>query len=405
MDEWQHIDDGYDLPPPAAGNPSSDHYRHRSSSVLESSDTAAAPQRRRRDPKIIKADSKIELRSRELLAMNNDYLVNMTNDLARSYALRTTQQAKKNADFWLLGRGLGDVGSGLGHAKSRGPLADMFSGASLYQWITGSQPEVAGQKRESDPENTTDSERQKRPRLDEEDQVGRAEPADMGIMDDGYIFQGDDTELARDQPSALEDIHSAMPWNILSSIRGSSVNRAQAGVAGSAAGSLSRRGSRMVSASPLVGRGRPTTTLEGLGDADAHPTSDAALLHSMGAGDFLDIDEDFERYGPGAGVDTQTAAQSSWQQAALDKESNNFFAFIENAIEEKKQAAEAGLDEATGEDIEEVGFEDLLRPEGNSIVVAAQGLLHVLTLATKNLIRVKQEKHYGDIRMSLMEVM
>lgn len=402
MDGWQHIDDGYDLPPAAAGDPSSDHYRHRSSSVLESSDTAVAPQRRRRDPKVIKADSKIELRSRELLAMNNDYLINMTNDLARSQALRASQQAKKNADYWLLGRGLGDVGSGLGHAKAKGPLADMFSGASLYQWITGSQPDIAGQKRESDLEDTTDSERQKRPRLDEEDQVGRAGPADEGMMDDGYVFQGDDTELARDQPEALEDIHSAMPWNILSSVRASSINRAQAGILGgpgSAAGSLSRRGSRMVSASPLVGRGRPSV-LEGLGDPD--PTSDAAMLHSMGAGDFLD--EDFERYGPGAGVDTQTAAQSSWQKAALDKESNNFYDFIENAIEEKRQAAGA-LDFPGYEGVEEVGFEELLSPNENSIVVAAQGLLHVLTLATKNLICVKQEQHYGDIRMSLMEAM
>lgn len=405
MDGWQHIDDGYDLPPAAAGDPSSDHYRHRSSSVLESSDTAVAPQRRKRDPKVIKADSKIELRSRELLAMNDDYLVNMTNDLARSHALRTLQQAKKNADYWLLGRGLGDVGSGLGHANATGPLADMFSGASLYQWITGSQSEVAGHKRESDPEDTTDSERQKRPRLGEDDQVGRAEPADVGMMDDGYVFQGDDTELGRDQPSALEDIHSAMPWNILSSIRGSSVNRAQSGVAGSAAGSLSRRGSRMISASPLIGRGRGRpSTLEALGDAD--PTSDAAMLYSMGAGDFLD--EDFERYGPGAAVGTQTAAQSSWQKAALDQESNNFYDFIENAIERNREAAdggEEGPDEGSVQDVDVVGFEDLLRPEENSIVVAAQGLLHVLTLASKNLIYVEQEKYYGDIRIRLMEAM
>ncbi|TLD23568.1 hypothetical protein E2P81_ATG08912 [Venturia nashicola] len=400
MDGWQHIDDGYDLPPAVAGDPSSDHYRHRSTSILESSDTAAAPQRRRRDPKVIKADSKIELRNRELLAMNNDYLINMTNDLARSHTLRTSQQAKKNASYWLLGRGLGDVGSGLGHAKAKGPLAEIFSGASLYQWITGSLPSLAGQKRESDPEDTTDSERQKRLRLDEEDQLGRAEQADVEMMDDGYVFQGDDTELARDQPSALEDIHSAMPWNIVSSVRGSSVNRAQALVPSSAAGTLSRRGSRMVSASPLVGRGR-ATTLEGLDDAN--PTSDAAMLHSMGAGDFPD--EDFERYGPGAAVDTQTAAQSSWQKAALDKESNNFYDFIEKAIEEKRDAAAEALDLPAEGVVEEVGFEELLRPEANSIIVAAQGLLHVLTLATKNLIRVTQEKHYGDIRMSLMEVM
>lgn len=402
MDEWQHIDDGYDLPPAAAAGPSSDRYRlqeHRLSSVLESSSTAAAPQRRKRDPKVIKADSQIELRNRELLAMNNDYLINMTNDQARVHALRASQQAKKNADYWLLGRGLGDVGSGIGNSKAKGPLADMFSGASLYQWITGTQLDIAGQKRESGPEDTTDSERRKRPRLDEEDQVGRAEQILADVMDDGFVFQGDNTELARDQPEALEDIHSAMPWNILSSIRGSSVNRAQAGALGgptSAAGSLSRRGSRMVSASPLVGRGRPSV-VEGLGEAD--PTSDAAMLGSMG--DFFE--EDFERYGPGAGVDTQTAAQSSWQKAALDNESNNFYDFIENAIDEKRQAAE--LLDLPSENIKEVEFEELLHPVTNSIVVAAQGLLHVLTLGTKNLISVEQQEHYGPIRLSLLENM
>ncbi|QDS70385.1 hypothetical protein FKW77_009222 [Venturia effusa] len=410
MDGWHHIDDGYDLPPAAAREAAvSDHDQPRSSSVLESSDTAAAPQRRRRDPKVIKADTKIELRSRELLAMNNDYLVNMTNDSARSQAHRISQQAKKNADYWILGRGLGNVGSGLGYTKAKGPLADVFSGPSLYQWITGNQAEMAGQKRESDPEETTDSDRQKRPRLNEEDQVGRAEQADMGMMDDGYLFQGDDTELARDQPPALEDTHSAMPWNILSSIRGSSVNnRAQTGnpgISGSAAGSLSRRGSRMVSASPLVGRGRPSPLLaEDLDNAD--PTSDAGLLHSMGAVDFFD-DEEFERFGPGAAVDTQTAALSEWQDAALDRESGNFFEFVENALMEKRGVAagtrdEVGDDDDVGESGGEVGFEELLRPEVNSVVVAAQGLLHVLTLATKNLIRVEQEVQYGDIRMRLM---
>jgi meiotic recombination protein REC8 len=327
--------------------------------------------------------------------MNTDYLVNMTNDQARTHALRTSQQAKKNAEHWLLGRGLGDVGSGIGNSKAKGPLAEIFSGVSLYQWITGTQLEIAGQKRESEPEDITDTERQKRPRLDEEDQLGQAGPAEM--TDDNFILDNDDTEIPREQPEALEDIHSAMPWNIMSSIRGSSVNRAQAGAPrgpGSAAGSLGRRGSRMVSASPLVGRGRPSA-LEAFGDPD--PTSDAAMFGSIG--DF--IDEDFERYGPGANVDTQTAAQGSWQKAALDKESNNFYDFIENAIDEKRKAAEA-LD-LPSDEINDAEFEELLDPVTNSFIVAAQALLHVLTLGTKNLISVKQQEHYGPIQLSLLE--
>jgi meiotic recombination protein REC8 len=397
------IDDGYDLPLAAAGL-SSDQYQPqemRSSSVLESSSSAVAPQHRKRGLKVIKTDSKIELRSRELLAMNTNYLVNMTNDQARTHTLRASQQAKKNADYWLLGRGLGDVGSGIGNSKTKGPLADIFSGASLYQWITGTQLEVAGQKRESELEEPTDTERQKRPRLDEEDQVGRAGPADM--MDDGFIFQGDDTELARDQPEALEDITSAMPWNILSSVRGSSVNRAQAGALGgpgSVTGFLGRRGSRMVSASPLVGRGGPSG-LEAFGEPD--PTSDAAMLGEMSDFERLIGDEYFERYGPGVGVDTQTAAQSSWQKAALDEQSNNFYDFIENAIDKKRKAAEA-LD-LPNDDTKAVEFEELLSPATNSIVVASQALLHVLTLGTKNLISVQQKENYGPIQLGLLRTL
>jgi meiotic recombination protein REC8 len=396
--DWQTIDDGYDLPPAAPG-PSSDQYRpqeHRSSSVLESSSSANAPQRRKRCPKPITVDSKIELRNKELMAMNTDYLVNMANDQARTYALRANQQAKRNSIYWLLGRGLGNIGSGIGNSKTKGPLAEVFSGTALYQWITGIPLGVTGQKRESEDEETTDIERQKRRRLNEEDQVGRAGPAYMDNNDS--ILQGDGTELARDQPEALEYITSAMPWNILSSIRGSSANRAQTGAAGSITGSFSRRGNRLVSASPLVGRGRPSG-LENFGEPD--PNSDAAMLGSMEDFGGLIGDEEFEYHGPGARVDTKTAAQNSWQTASLDQECNNFYDFIENAITEKRKAAEA-LDLLTS-DIKVVEFKELLDPAINSVIVASQALLHVLTLGTKNLISVQQKQPYGPIQLRLLE--
>ena len=77
------------------------------------------------------------------------------------------------------------------------------------------------------------------------------------------FFRGDeDVELPRDAPSALDDqqVFSAMPWNISASIRGSSAvpRSGRFGMSGSVGGlSTQRRGSRMVSASPLKGRGQP----------------------------------------------------------------------------------------------------------------------------------------------------
>jgi meiotic recombination protein REC8, fungi type len=393
------IDDGYDLPPAEVGL-SSDQYRPQdiSSVIAETSSSVAAPQRRKvRVPKVIKVDRNIELRNRELLTMNNDYLRNMANDQSRTHAFRAGHQAKKNAEYWLLGRGLGNVGHGIGSSKTKGPLADIFSGASLYQWITGSQLGVAGRKRESEVEDTTDTERRVRPRLDNGDQISRGGPADF--IDDGIVFQGDETEMGREAPEALEDISSAMPWNISASIRGSVTARGQPGAVGgtgSATGSLGRRGSRMVSASPLVGRGRPSG-LEPFGGPDL--TSEAMLGGDMGDFYVPAVDPDFELYGPGAVVDTQTAAQGSWQAAVLDRESNNFLDFVENTIGEKRKIAQE-LDPTA--DVNDVEFEVLLSPATNSIVVAAQALLHVLTLGTKNLISVKQQEHYGSIQLRLV---
>jgi hypothetical protein len=395
------FDDAYDLPPAEAGV-LSDAYAPQPelpSSAAESVETAAAPQRRKvRVPTFIPLDASVEMRNRDLISMNNNYLANMAEDEKRSYALKARQQAKKNADFWLLGSGISGAGNGIGSSKVKGPLADLFSGPSLYQWMTGIELDVSGRKRESEGEETTDTERRVRPRLDE-DQVGRGVG---GEPNDGIIFQGDDLEMGREAPEGFDDISSAMPWNVSASIRGSSVARAGTGagtVAGSVTGSLRVRGHRTVSASPLLGRGAPPG-LQPL-QATADFTSDGMLGGDFGSPEDPAGGEDFELYGPGAAVDTQTAAQSQWQKTILDREGNNFLEFIETAIEKKRAAApEMGL---SAEDVNSVEFEELLKPGNNTNVVAAQGLLHVLTLGTKNLITTQQSEPYGPISLRLRE--
>jgi hypothetical protein len=349
--------------------------------MIDTSSTAAAPQRRRtRVPKVIPLDRNIELRNRDLLAMNTDYTAHMTDDWERIAASKNTAQAKKNAEYYVLGRGIAGVGDGIGRFGIKGPLAEMWSGDNLYLMLTGHERGTKGKKRESEDEDSG-AERRVRPRLDGNEPI--YQPGDDTLMGNYEL------EVGREGQEPLEDVSSAMPWNISASIRGSSVARAPTGLPGSAAGSLTRRGSRIVSASPLVGRGLQEGAAQGL-------TSDPAEFNDFGG---LLGEDDFELYGPGAGVDTQTAGQSQWQKAVLDRESNNFLDFLGNAIDEKRNnAVIVGMDM---EDVNGVEFEELLPPEDNSRTVAAQALLHVLTLGTKFLILVAQVEAFGAIALEV----
>lgn len=161
-------------------------------------------------------------------------------------------------------------------------------------------------------------------------------------------------------------------------------------------GSMDRRASRITSASPLIGRGA-----ERYSDLEIPQLDENELLggpSTSAAGD------DFELYGPAAGVDTQTAAQSQWMRAALDTESSNFLEFVKTEISGKAAPAHEAEDElsagVTAPD--SVSFEDLLPPAQNSKVIAAQALLHVLALATKGMLNVEQKEDYGPIELALV---
>ena len=109
-------------------------------------------------------------------------------------------------------------------------------------------------------------------------------------------------------------------------------------------------------------------------------------------------------YGPAAGVSTQQAAESQWMRATLDQESNNFLEFVKTEIGAKPLPAAVEEDELAGETrrVSNMLFEELLPPEKHTKTVAAQGLHHVLALASKGLLRVQQEEFYGPIELEVV---
>ena len=211
-----------------------------------------------------------------------------------------------------------------------------------------------------------------------------------------------------------------MPWNLSASIHGSRAGSlargapfhppssiggfpsASAGQPSSIIpplpGSLDRR-SRLTSASPLVGRDRDRFSSMDLPIPEAADDEipAGADVSSLGAVD------DFQLYGPAAGVTTQQAAESQWMRATLDQESNNFLEFVKVEIAAKPvPAADEEGDELAGETKRSMFFGELLPPEKHTRTVAAQGLHHVLALATKGLLRVQQGEHYGAIALEVV---
>ena len=93
---------------------------------------------------------------------------------------------------------------------------------------------------------------------------------------------------------------------------------------------------------------------------------------------------------------------------ALDAEGINFLAFVRDGIQEKRkrlgeELGASSLQAEAAADLDEVLFEELLPPLTNMRVVAAQALLHTLALATKGLLTVRQDEHFGGIGLRIVE--
>lgn len=157
-------------------------------------------------------------------------------------------------------------------------------------------------------------------------------------------------------------------------------------------GSFDRRVSRLpiTGASPLVGRGAHRQSSLDLGFHD----DEEELLGGRLRSDDPALEE-FELYGPAAGVATQTAAESQWVRATLDQESTNFFEFV------KAQLGGGDDDELGEQGRESIAFQELLPPTQHTKIVAAQAFLHVLVLVGKGLLHVQQDVGFGPIYMGV----
>ncbi|KAI9670917.1 MAG: hypothetical protein M1817_003802 [Caeruleum heppii] len=379
-------------------------------------------QRHRKAPRAMEMDEVIELRNTDLNLWSEHYVANMTVSARAKTKKKVSRQAKKNAAVWVYEGGIGGVGAGLGSAHIPFPL-QMFSGAALLQALRPEMTPTSPQKRPRGEEGEAEDgrERRLRPRSEDGHQIGRG--GDTLMDDDGLVLPGDDDgfEVGREAPPSLQDISSTMPWNITTSIHGSrqgssaqtgrgflssglgpalssSIGRPGAYLGPSETGSLPpRRASRQISASPLFGRGRPSG-LERFSSLEL-PEGEEEEINLLGPPISEDREalEEFQLFGPAAGVDTQTAAQTQFIKETLDWESGNFLDFIRTGIAARQEGA-SNLEEAVGR--ASVSFEELLLPAENSKMVAAQGFVHTLLLATKNLILVRQDEDYGEIRMT-----
>jgi meiotic recombination protein REC8 len=415
-----------------------------------SSESAGASQKRKKAKalKTLAADQTLELRNNDLIRWQREYLNQMiAENLVKSHR-KELAEAKKNAFSFVYGSGINGVGNGVGSSKLESPLA-MFSGEALFTRITGKPAPTStsrvrkGSKRTLNADNDEHDSPKRARQSTPEGEIGRAAPQ---FEDDAGMMLVDDEipsiEIGRDAPSALADYPSSamMPWNISASLhshqRGvsSSIKGRGMGLGSQLAGSATGR--RLASASPLIGRGSNAagmlehfSMLEddapityGRDDIDdgtdfARGGSQRAASQRSGAGGGISSSQapgtqlnEFEIFGPSAAVDTQTAASSQWVREALDRESNNFLEYVKNTISEKLPD-EFG-DEFGDEEGEvfgrqrngngtSVSFEELFEPESNSAIVAAQAFYHVLSLATKRLVKIEQifgegeEEHEG----------
>lgn len=373
-----------------------------------STETATAPQRRARPARPMQIDQRTELQNKDLGDWNTNYLDNMA-QLEQTKQSRATAQGKKNAAFWVLRQGIGGVQANFGEDREPHPLA-VFSGKDLLDALLGpnGQRSPTSSKRARSSSPSSEDERRVRARYEDDENVGRGAPEDGQIMslddDQGIMGQGEEynpeSEVGRRAGSSIPDMASLLPWNRSASRHGSAqpLLGAGLGVSSSAGGPgsgmrfgpgnvMAGRRSRLVSSSPLGGKGGQFLDLDDLHDLAAQQMADDDTP-------ILDADA-FEQYGPAAAVDTQTAAQSQWMRSTLENEAQNFLGFVE------AQLIERGED---GQLAESVTLDQLLPPAENSGVVAAQALLHVLALTTKGLLKVQQEEDFGEIVLKVVEV-
>lgn len=384
------------------------------SEELISSDEPQQPQqRKKRTIKRLAPDIATHVGREEFKGWSENYIARVE-EARNVHHQVTAAQARKNAYNLTFGMGVMGIGvlntiPGLEH-----PLAQFFAGDELKSIVMGDveagveeedEEQARSRRRRSasdafrEEEDDVFDERRVRPRTDEaqaeeqDPQVGRnAEENDGQVIDDPMLMFGDELpEIGREQPGSAMSDHrrsSNAPWNRPSSLIPSSI-RSQKG---------REAGSHAVEGSPLVGRGSILPNDPRFNDADMMSFGYDGIDRNMN--DAAQDHSSLSEFGAAAGVGTQEANTSQFMRNALDREGRNFLGFVERV------AVERGEQDEEEENRRWVEFDSLFEQQDQTRPVAAQAFLHVLTLATKGQIKVKQEGikekvAYGEIRIGV----
>lgn len=175
--------------------------KNRQSSSVHSDEASSiihvAPQRRVRAKPAIKVDLHTQIKSNDLKAWDDNYVLNMAKErLEHAHVTSTLPQSKKNAEHFVLGIGLSGLGrefdSDLEH-----PLRQAFSGKAFFDTLTGKETSPAGKKRSHTSDEDEDEEdedgRRVRPRSGDDQEVARGGDKQYQFDDNNSMFvQGDE---------------------------------------------------------------------------------------------------------------------------------------------------------------------------------------------------------------------
>ncbi len=400
--------------------------------TVEEASSGQAPvraQRQRRRPVLV-PDDQTKITREELKSWSANYLANAEHSSQRRHGT-TIAEARKNAFDLVFGRGIAGVGFATGVPGLPHPLAPHFAGEGLQACLLGiiiTHPDgeaieaLQGRRRtalEALELEQEDAERRVRRKLndddDDDEDAQHAQP--QPLQDDELPFGDDDlppVEVGRRAGSILPDIPSDVPWNRPSSqIPSSSVK-------GAAGGSLFP-GNRQVSASPLHRRGGslliPGPEIERFSDDDDDAGGGGfAALHSGPDGSFPSDSP----------IPNSQTTPSQQMRSALDREGRNFLTYVESVARDKGHASPSpspslvtspknnnNNSHSHSKDVvpkEErrkwIEFDALFTEQDQKRAVVAQAFYHVLSLASKSVLKVRQEgqggrEAFGAIRLGV----
>ncbi|KAI5795524.1 Rec8 like protein-domain-containing protein [Geopyxis carbonaria] len=314
-----------------------------------------------------------------------DYVQNMEIDKERNIALKVSRGAKAIAKMLVLEHGVG--------GQLKNPLLkSIFSGQALLDFL-----EHGNKRKRLEPEDigTDIEEANKKVKL-----VNSRAGDEIGLVNLDEMMNG--LEVGRDEPQP--NLDDTFPWNRVSSRAGSVTGDLSMGgmPSSSVAGDFQELTGlkRPVSSnSPHTGRRPAIDRLSNIGSALGQVQElDEDNEDIRGFDNPVIDDSEFFGVDLGAAIKTQDA-DTQWLQQALDDQSYKMLEFLKTKIVEHR------LD--TVEDDEGVDFltfEEVVTPRENRRIVAAQGLHHLLLLASRGLVYLSQEESYGSIQISIVDI-